>query len=222
MDELGVRALVSCKEHAGAIKRIARASFNLVNVETPIKKTSKRIDRSLLNDDIEASSVRLVAADGSQRGVVPRAEALAEARQSGLDLVLVAADANPPVCKVMDYGKHLFELKKTKAAQRKKQKQIQVKEMKFRPGTEEGDYQVKLRNLRRFLEEGDKTKVSLRFRGREVVHPEIGMNLMTRIAADLDDLGSVEAEPKFEGRQVIMVLAPRKNKKAPSLKSETE
>jgi len=196
-------------------------SVNLVNVETPIKKTSKRIDRSLLNDDIEASSVRLVAADGSQRGVVPRAEALAEARQSGLDLVLVAADANPPVCKVMDYGKHLFELKKTKAAQRKKQKQIQVKEMKFRPGTEEGDYQVKLRNLRRFLEEGDKTKVSLRFRGREVVHPEIGMNLMTRIAADLDDLGSVEAEPKFEGRQVIMVLAPRKNKKAPSLKSET-
>lgn len=193
-----------------------------MNVETPIKKTSKRIDRSLLNDDIEASSVRLVAADGSQRGVVPRAEALAEARQSGLDLVLVAADANPPVCKVMDYGKHLFELKKTKAAQRKKQKQIQVKEMKFRPGTEEGDYQVKLRNLRRFLEEGDKTKVSLRFRGREVVHPEIGMNLMTRIAADLDDLGSVEAEPKFEGRQVIMVLAPRKNKKAPSLKSETE
>jgi len=197
-------------------------SVNLVNVETPIKKTSKRIDRSLLNDDIDASSVRLVAADGSQRGVVPRAEALAEARQSGLDLVLVAADANPPVCKVMDYGKHLFELKKTKAAQRKKQKQIQVKEMKFRPGTEEGDYQVKLRNLRRFLEEGDKTKVSLRFRGREVVHPEIGMNLMTRIAADLDDLGSVEAEPKFEGRQVIMVLAPRKNKKAPSLKSETE
>lgn len=197
-------------------------SVNLVNVETPIKKTSKRIDRSLLNDDIEASSVRLVAADGSQRGVVPRAEALAEARQSGLDLVLVAADANPPVCKVMDYGKHLFELKKTKAAQRKKQKQIQVKEMKFRPGTEEGDYQVKLRNLRRFLEEGDKTKVSLRFRGREVVHPEIGMNLMTRIAADLDDLGSVEADPKFEGRQVIMVLAPRKNKKAPSLKSETE
>jgi len=222
LDELGVRALVSCKEHAGAIKRIARASFNLVNVETPIKKTSKRIDRSLLNDDIEATSVRLVAADGSQRGVVPRAEALAEARQAGLDLVLVVADANPPVCKVMDYGKHLFELKKTKAAQRKKQKQIQVKEMKFRPGTEEGDYQVKLRNLRRFLEDGNKTKVSLRFRGREVVHPEIGMNLMTRIAADLDDLGSVESEPKFEGRQVIMVLAPRKNKKAPSLKPDAE
>ena len=182
------------------------------SLETPIKKTSKRVDRSLLNEDISAANVRLVAADGSQRGIVSRAEALAEARAAGLDLVLVAVDANPPVCKVMDYGKHLFELKKTKAAQRKKQKQIQVKEMKFRPGTEEGDYQVKLRNLKR-LEEGDKAKF-FAFRGREVVHPEIGMNLMKRIAEDLDELGSVESEPKFEGRQVIMVLAPRKNRKA--------
>jgi len=173
----------------------------------------KRAERSLLNEEIRSSSVRLVAADGSQRGVVSRDEALAEARASSLDLVLVAPEAEPPVCKVMDYGKHLFELKKTKAAQRKKQKQIQVKEIKFRPGTEEGDYQVKLRNLKRFLEEGDKAKISLRFRGREVVHPEIGMQLMSRIAEDLDELGSIEAEPKFEGRQVIMVLAPRKNKK---------
>ena len=141
-----MRRFLSNKE-IDATKRVMGPSVNLVNVETPIKKTSKRIDRSLLNDDIEAAEVRLVAADGSQRGVVPRAEALAEARQAGLDLVLVVADASPPVCKVMDYGKHLFELKKTKAAQRKKQKQIQVKEMKFRPGTEEGDYQVKLRNL---------------------------------------------------------------------------
>ena len=142
-----------------------------------------------------------------------RSEALAEARASGLDLVLVAAEAEPPVCKVMDYGKHVFELKKTKAAQRKKQKQTQVKEMKFRPGTEEGDYQVKLRNLKRFLDEGDKAKVSMRFRGREVVHPEIGMALMSRIAEDLSDLGQIESEPEFEGRQVIMVLAPkRKNK----------
>lgn len=174
----------------------------------------KRAERSLLNEEIRSSNVRLVAADGSQRGVVSREEALAEARASGLDLVLVASEAEPPVCKVMDYGKHLFELKKTKAAQRKKQKQIQVKEIKFRPGTEEGDYQVKLRNLRRFLEEGDKAKVSLRFRGREVVHPEIGMELMKRIAEDLDDLGQIESEPKFEGRQVIMVLQPRKNKKS--------
>ena len=183
-------------------------------MEMPIKRANSRVDRSILNDDISAAKVRLVGADGGQRGIVSRAEALAEARGAGLDLVLVAAEADPPVCKVMDYGKHLFELKKTKAAQRKKQKQIQVKEMKFRPGTEEGDYQVKLRNLKRFLEEGDKAKVSLRFRGREVVHPEIGLNLMTRIAGDLDELGAVETEPKFEGRQVIMVLAPRRNKKA--------
>ena len=167
----------------------------------------------MLNEEIRSHNVRLVGADGGQRGVVSRDEALAEARASGLDLVLVAPEAEPPVCKVMDYGKHLFELKKTRAAQRKKQKQIQVKEIKFRPGTEEGDYQVKLRNLKRFLEEGDKAKVSLRFRGREVVHPEIGMTLMNRIAEDLDELGQIEAEPKFEGRQVIMVLAPRKKKK---------
>jgi len=127
--------------------------------------------------------------------------------------VLIAPEATPPVVKVMDYGKHLFELKKTKAAQRKKQKQIQVKEVKFRPGTEEGDYQVKLRNLTRFLDEGDKAKVSLRFRGREVVHPEIGMNLMRRIEEDLKDYATVESQPKFEGRQMIMVLAPTKKKK---------
>ncbi|MFT7652552.1 MAG: translation initiation factor IF-3 [Limisphaerales bacterium] len=167
----------------------------------------------MLNEDITSANVRLVGAEGEQRGVVSREDALAEARASGLDLVLVATEAEPPVCKVMDYGKHLFEQKKSRAAQRKKQKQIQVKEMKFRPGTEEGDYQVKLRNLKRFLDEGDKTKVSLRFRGREVVHPEIGMTLMSRIAEDLDELGSVESEPKFEGRQVIMVISPRKKKK---------
>ncbi len=157
--------------------------------------------------------MRLVAADGGQRGIVSRDEALDEAKRSGMDLVLIAPDAEPPVVKVMDYGKHLFEVKKTKAAQRKKQKQIQVKEMKFRPGTEEGDYQVKLRNLIRFLEDGDKAKVSLRFRGREVVHPEIGMQLMTRIEEDLAEYGAVETEPKFEGRQVIMVLAPKRKKK---------
>ena len=133
----------------------------------------------MLNEDIESSSVRLVGANGEQRGIVTRDEALGEARTAGLDLVMVAADAEPPVCKVMDYGKHVFDLKKTKAAQRKKQKLTQVKEMKFRPGTEEGDYQVKLRNLKRFLGEGDKAKVSLRFRGRELAHPEIGMTLMS-------------------------------------------
>jgi len=181
---------------------------------TPIKRgLGKRADRALMNEEITARSVRLVEADGSQAGVVTRDQALEAARRASLDLVLIAPDAEPPVVKVMDYGKHLFELKKTKAAQRKKQKQIQVKEMKFRPGTEEGDYQVKLRNLKRFLEDGDKAKVSLRFRGREMVHPEIGMKLMSRIEADLEEVGVVEAQPKFEGRQVIMVLGPKKKRK---------
>lgn len=165
--------------------------------------------------------MRLVGANGEQVGVVSRDEALLEAKRAGMDLVMIAAEADPPVVKVMDYGKHLFELKKTKAVQRKKQKQIQVKEMKFRPGTEEGDYQVKLRNLKRFLEEGDKAKVSLRFKGREVVHPEIGLELLNRIGKDLEEMATVESEPKFEGRQVIMVLAPRR-KKAGTKQTTTE
>ena len=130
-----------------------------------------------------------------------------------MDLVEVSPTAEPPVCRIMDYGKFLFEQNKKAHSAKKKQKQIQIKEMKFRPGTEEGDYQVKLRNLVRFLEDGDKAKVSLRFRGREVVHPEIGMKLMARIAEDLDEYGQVEAQPKFEGRQVVMVLAPKKRTK---------
>ncbi|MCZ6889096.1 MAG: translation initiation factor IF-3 [Gammaproteobacteria bacterium] len=179
-----------------------------------MKRTgAKAQDRAVLNDDIRAVSVRLVGADGSQVGIVSRDEALDEAKKDALDLVLIAPDADPPVVKVMDYGKHLFDLKKAKAAQRKKQKQIQVKEMKFRPGTEEGDYQVKLRNLVRFLDDGDKAKVSLRFRGREMVHPEIGMQLLKRIEEDLSEYGSVEMQPKFEGRQMTMVLGPNKKKK---------
>ena len=126
-----------------------------------------------------------------------------------MDLVQMA-DSDPPVCKVMDYGKHIFEAKKQKAAQRKKAKRIQVKEMKFRPGTDEGDYQVKLRNLIRFLENGDKAKVTLRYRGREMAHQEIGMELLKRVEADLSELGSVEQFPKMEGRQLTMVIAPKK------------
>ncbi len=134
------------------------------------------------------------------------------AQASSLDLVEIASDSTPIVCKVMDYGKHLFEIKKTKAASRKKQKQQQVKEMKFRPGTEDGDYQIKLRSLTRFLENGDKTKVSLRYRGREMAHQQLGMDMLHRIAKDLEELGAVEQMPKMEGRQLIMVIAPRKRK----------
>jgi translation initiation factor IF-3 len=181
----------------------------------PIKRTASKAqkERVLLNEDIAASRVRLVSSNGGQVGIVPREDALSEARREGLDLVLIVPDANPPVVKVMDYGKHLFDLKKAKTAQRKKQKQIQVKEMKFRPGTEEGDYQVKLRNLVRFLDDGDKAKVSLRFRGREMAHPEIGLELLKRIENDLEEHGSVETAPKFEGRQMTMVLSARKRKR---------
>ena len=178
----------------------------------PIKRGGKRVERAVLNEEISAPALRLIGADGKQVGIVSRDGALAEANRAGLDLVLIAPDAAPPVVKLMDYGKHLFEVKKTKAAQRKRQKQIHVKEMKFRPGTEEGDYQVKLRNLIRFLNDGDKAKISLRFRGREMVHPEIGMELMARIEQDLVPYGNMETEPKFEGRQVVMILAPKKRK----------
>ena len=154
----------------------------------------------------------MIGADGQQVGIVSIAEALDNAQKAGLDLVEIAPDSQPVVCKVMDYGKHLFDLKKTKAAAKKKQKQQQVKEMKFRPGTEEGDYQVKLRNLIRFLEHGDKAKVSLRYRGREMAHQELGMEMLKRIESDLEELAVVEQHPKMEGRQLIMVLAPKKKK----------
>ena len=137
------------------------------------------------------------------------AEAKAAAEAASQDLVQIA-DSDPVVCKIMDYGKHIFEAKKQKAAQRKKQKRTQVKEMKFRPGTDEGDYQIKLRNLVRFIENGDKAKVTLRFRGREMAHQEIGIELLRRIEADLAEWGTVEQFPKMEGRQLTMVLAPRK------------
>lgn len=137
-------------------------------------------------------------------------EALRSAESSGLDLVEVAPGAEPPVCRIMDYGKFVFEQNKKAQSARRKQKQIQVKEVKFRPGTEEGDYQVKLRNLTKFLTQGDKAKVTLRFRGREMVHQEIGMALLKRVQKDLEELGSVEQQPLMEGRQMVMVIGPRK------------
>jgi len=151
----------------------------------------------------------LIDAEGAQVGIVSNAEAQAAAEAAGMDLVMMA-ESDPPVCKIMDYGKHVFESKKQKAAQRKRAKRIQIKEMKFRPGTEEGDYQVKLRNLVRFLENGDKAKVTLRYRGREMAHQEIGVELLKRVEADLIELGSVEQFPKMEGRQLTMVIAPKK------------
>lgn len=171
-----------------------------------------REPRTPINEDIRADQVRLIGADGEQVGIVDRDQALAHARGRNLDLVLIAADAEPPVCKVMDYGKHIFEQKKVRKENLRKQKQTQVKEIKFRPGTDEGDYKIKMRKLTEFLEEGDKAKVTLRFRGREMLHQDLGMNLLERIKEDLGELSQVEAMPKMEGRQMIMVLAPKKRK----------
>jgi translation initiation factor IF-3 len=168
--------------------------------------------KTVINEFIEADQVRLVGASGEQVGIVSIDEAREAAAAAKLDLVLIAPDADPVVCKIMDYGKHVFDLKKQKAANKKKQRRTQVKEVKFRPGTEEGDYQVKLRNLTRFLKDGDKAKVSLRFRGREMAHQHLGMELVGRIREDLAEYGTVEQEPKMEGRQIIMVLAPVKKR----------
>ncbi len=149
--------------------------------------------------------------DGDQLGIVSLTEALEKAAEVELDLVEISPNAEPPVCKIMDYGKFLFEKSKAQKEQKKKTKQIQVKEVKFRPGTDEGDYQVKLRNLRRFLEGGDKTKVTIRFRGREMAHQEIGIDLLNRIKTELEELATCESFPRrVEGRQMIMVLAPIK------------
>lgn len=154
--------------------------------------------------------VRVVDAEGEQIGVKGLQEALDMAAEAGLDLVEVSPNADPPVCRIMDYGKWLFEQNKKAHSAKKKQKQIQVKEVKFRPGTEEGDYQVKLRNLTKFLEEGNKAKVTLRFRGREMLHQDVGRRLLERVRTDLEELAQVEQMPKLEGRQMVMMLGPRK------------
>lgn len=157
------------------------------------------------------SHVRLIDLEGEQVGVVSINEALIKAAEAGVDLVEISPNAEPPVCRIMDYGKFLYEKSKSAKEQKKKQKIIQVKEIKFRPGTDEGDYQVKLRNLIRFLEEGDKTKITLRFRGREMAHQQIGLDMLNRLKEDLALLAVVESFPsRIEGRQMIMVLAPKK------------
>jgi len=152
----------------------------------------------------------LVGATGQQLGVVSLQEAIRISEESGLDLVEVSPEANPPVCKVMDLGKFNFQMSKKKSAAKKKQKKIQIKEIKFRPATEEADLQVKLRSIRKFLESGDKAKITVRFRGREMSHPELGMQLLQKMMGELSEESVVEQYPKFEGRQIVMILAPKK------------
>ncbi len=164
-----------------------------------------------MNREITVPEVRLIGIEGEQLGIVSITEALRMAGDADVDLVEIAATAVPPVCRLMDYGKFKYQEQKKAAEAKAKQKIIEIKEVKFRPGTDEGDYNVKMRNLRRFIaEDGDKGKVTLRFRGREITHQEIGMRLLERIRDELSDVSVVEHMPKLEGRQMIMVLAPKR------------
>ena len=163
-----------------------------------------------INGEITAREIRLVGSEGEQLGIVNLREALEKAEEAELDLVEIAPTAHPPVCKLMDYGKFKYQESKKRHEAKLKQKQIQVKEVKFRPGTDDGDYGVKLRNLTRFLSEGDKAKITLRFRGREMAHQEIGLALLKRVEADLAEFGTVEQYPKLEGRQMMMMIGPKK------------
>ena len=180
-------------------RSIARIPFN----QTPVREGLR------VNEDIDVSNVRVVDANAEQLGVLPIERALQLAAEAGLDLVEVAPNADPPVCKILDYGKFKYEAQKKKNEARKKQKIIDVKEIKMRPSIDEHDYQVKMRNMRRFLDDGDKVKVTIRFRGREMAHQELGMKVLDRVREDLDEAAKVEQFPKLEGRQMIMVIEPR-------------
>jgi translation initiation factor IF-3 len=163
-----------------------------------------------INDEIRIPQVRLIGVDGKQVGIVPTSEAKRMAEEAGLDLVEISPMVSPPVCRIMNFGKFQYEEAKRRHAAKKKQKQIQVKEVKFRPGTDVGDYQVKLRNLIKFLENGDKAKITLRFRGREMAHQELGAQLLKRVEEDLKEVGVVEQHPRLEGRQMVMIIAPKR------------
>ena len=165
-----------------------------------------------MNQQISASKVRLISESGEQLGIVAIEEAMKKASAASLDLVQLANDSEHPVCKLMDYGKHLFDKKKQKSASKKKQKRTQIKEIKFRPGTEENDYQIKLKSITRFILDGDKAKITMRFRGREMMHQDLGLELLKRIETDLSDQAIVEQEPQTEGRQLVMVMSPAKKK----------
>ncbi|MFN3643483.1 MAG: translation initiation factor IF-3 [Gemmobacter sp.] len=170
----------------------------------PQRDTGPRV-----NERIRAQEIRLIGADGENIGVVTPGRALMMAEEAGLDLVEISPTAVPPVCKIMDFGKFKYEQQKREAEARKKQKIIEIKEIKFRPGTDTHDYDVKMRSVQRFLEEGDKVKITLRFRGREMAHQQLGVELLNRVAADVAQLGKVESMPRLEGRQMVMMIGPK-------------
>ena len=162
-----------------------------------------------INDQIRAREVRLIDETGQNVGVVPKTDAMQRAETAGLDLVEVSPDAEPPVCKILDFGKYKYQEQKKAAEARKNQKIVEIKEIKMRPGIDDNDYDVKMRAIKRFFEEGDKVKITLRFRGREMAHSRLGMEVLVRVKSDTEQIAKVESEPRFEGKQMVMVLAPR-------------
>ncbi len=192
-----VAALNRC--HDRRTNTIARRPHNA----PPTRDTGPRV-----NDRIRAPEIRLIGPEGENIGVVSPEKAMEIAEEAELDLVEISPNATPPVCKIMDYGKYKYEQQKRESEARKKQKVIEVKEVKFRPNTDTHDYDVKMRNVTRFLENGDKVKVTLRFRGREMAHQQLGRDLLQRVAGDVEGLGKIENMPKMEGRQMIMIIAP--------------
>jgi translation initiation factor IF-3 len=162
-----------------------------------------------INDQIRAREVRLIDEAGQNVGVVAKFDAIARAEAAGLDLVEVSPDAEPPVCKILDFGKYKYQEQKKAAEARKNQKIVEIKEIKMRPGIDDNDYDVKMRAIKRFFEDGDKVKITLRFRGREMAHSQLGMEVLQRVKADTEPIAKVESEPRFEGKQMVMILAPR-------------
>ena len=175
----------------------------------PFNKPNKFSPRHNINNFIKAESVRVILDDGEQLGVMKKNEAIELARQRGMDLVEIAANNNPPVCKIVDYGKFKYQEQKKKNEAKKKQKVIETKELKIRPGTGEHDYQVKIKSAQKFLKEGNRVKFSLRFKGREMEHSNLGIDMLIRVKNDLEELIRVELEPKIEGRQAFLVVAPK-------------
>ncbi|MDC3121325.1 translation initiation factor IF-3 [bacterium] len=173
----------------------------------PSRDTGPRV-----NENIICSEVRLIGSDGDNVGLVSPEKALELSEEAGLDLVEISPNASPPVCKIMDYGKYKYEQQKRESEARKNQKIIEVKEIKFRPGTDTHDYEVKMRSVTKFLEKGDKVKITMRFRGREMAHQELGRELLERVAADIEDYGKIENIPKMEGRQMTMMIGPTSSK----------
>lgn len=192
------------RDHFRHHRRSAAIARRPHNAPPPQRDTGPRI-----NERIRAPEIRLIGAEGENIGVVTPGRAMAMAQELGLDLVEISPNAAPPVCKIMDFGKFKYEQQKKEAEARKKQKIIEIKEIKFRPGTDTHDYDVKMRSVKKFLGEGDKVKVTLRFRGREMAHQELGLDLLKRVAADVEDIAKVENMPKLEGRQMVMMIGPK-------------